>query len=76
MILGKGVRMKQDVKEEVEVVLSLLKTTMSRNNLVFGIMIDKTDPNKSQIAFLDRDSLRQGRQDGITVSLDEMNKQN
>lgn len=74
--MGKGVRMKQDVKEEVEVVLSLLKTTMSRNNLVFGIMIDKTDPNKSQIAFLDRDSLRQGRQDGITVSLDEMNKQN
>lgn len=68
--------MKQDVKEEVEVVLSLLKTTMSRNNLVFGIMVDKTDPNKSQIVFLDKDSLRQGRQDGITVSLDEMNKQN
>lgn len=66
--------MKQDVKEEVEVVLSLLKTTMSRNNLVFGIMVDKTNPNKSQIAFLDRDSLRQGRQDGIIVSLDEMNK--
>ena len=68
--------MKQDIKEEVEVVLSLLKTTMSRNNLVFGIMVDKTDPNKSQIVFLDKDSLRQGRQDGITVSLDEMNKQN
>ena len=66
--------MKQDVKEEVEVVLSLLKATMSRNNLVFGIMVDKTDPNKSQIAFLDKDSLMQCRQDGIMVSLDEMNK--
>jgi hypothetical protein len=66
--------MKQDIKEEVEVVLSLLKTTMSRNNLVFGIMVDKKDGNKSQIAFLDKDSLMQGRQDGILVSLDEMNK--
>lgn len=74
MIFGKGVNMKQDVKEEVEVVLSLLKTTMSRNNLVFVIMVDKKDGNKSQIAFLDKDSLMQGRQDGILVSLDEMNK--
>lgn len=74
MILGKGVGMKQDVKEEVEVVLSLLKTIMSRNNLVFGIMVDKKDGNKSQIAFLDKDSLMQGRQDGILVSLNEMNK--
>lgn len=34
--------MKQEAKEEMEVILSLLKTTMNRNNLVFGIMVDKT----------------------------------
>lgn len=66
--------MKQDVKEEIEVVLSLLKTTMSRNDLVFGIMVDKKDFNKSQIAFLDKEALMNGQQDGIIVSLDEMNK--
>ena len=66
--------MKQDVKEEIEVVLSLLKTTMSRNNLVFGIMVDKKDFNKSQIAFLDKEAFIHGKQDGVIVSLDEMNK--
>ncbi len=63
-----------DQKQEVEVVLPLLKTTMQRNNMVFGIMVDKEDYNKSQIAFLDRDKIRIGEKDGIMVSIDEMNR--
>lgn len=66
--------MNQDAKEEIEIVLSLLKTAMCRNNLVFAIAVDKKDFNKSQIAFISKDSLMKGKQDGIMISLDEMNK--
>lgn len=66
--------MDNGTKQSIDLVLSLLKTTMKECNLVFGIMVDKTDFNKSQIAFLDRESLKYGKQDGVMVSLDELNK--
>lgn len=65
--------MNDDTKQEIEVVLSLLKGVMTRNNLMFGIIVDKNDFNKSQIAFLDKNSYRLGKKDGIMISLDEMN---
>ena len=66
--------MTEEKKQSFLVGLSLLKTVMQEEELVFGIVVDKKDPNKSQLAALSKHELQKGKMDGTTVSLDELNK--
>lgn len=66
--------MKSEAKEELEVILSLLKTTMRRHNLLFGILVDRANFDNSSIAFIEKGSYSTNNKDGIVISLNEMNK--
>lgn len=66
--------MEDEVKQEINVVLDMLKTVMAANNVHFAILVDKKDGNKSSIAFLDKAALENGKTLGISVSIDEMNR--
>lgn len=66
--------MKEEAKQAINAALTLLKTTMKTYDVHFAMLIDKKDGNKSRIAFLDRSSLELGIKDGISVSIDEMNR--
>lgn len=62
-------------KNAIRVALSILQTTLTETNTAVGIMINKEDLNKSQLAFIDYDSFCNGNiNDGFAVSLNELNK--
>lgn len=67
--------MTEEKRQEIDFAIQTLKTILTECNLFIGIAVDKTDYNKSQIAFLDKEAYRQGKQDGLMVSLDELNKE-
>lgn len=66
--------MNEEQKQAVNLALSLLKTTLKECNLYVGIVVDKTDFNKSQIAFIDKEQYRLGNTRGMMVTLDELNR--
>ena len=67
--------MKECSKNTVRVALDILQSTLTETNTAVGILINKEDFNKSQLAFVDYDSFCNGNtKDGFTVSLDELNK--
>lgn len=65
--------MTEDTKQMIQLHLSALKQTMRKDGVIFGIMVDKKDFDKSRLCFLDKESLKQGNHDGITVSLQDLN---
>lgn len=68
--------MSQEAKDEINLMFNMLKTTISRNGAMFAILVDKKDPNQSRIAFVDKEEyFKNGKIDGIQISLDEMNKE-
>lgn len=69
-----GESMNEEQKQSVNLILSLLKTTLKECNLYMGVVIDKTDFNKSQIAFIDKSEYAKGNTSGLMVTLDELNK--
>lgn len=66
--------MTEEQKQSVDMALSLLKITLKEANLYVGIVVDKTDFNKSQIAFIDKTEYAKGNTSGLMVTLDELNK--
>lgn len=66
--------MKECQKQGVELVLNLLKTTLKECNLYMGLMIDKKNFNDSKIVFLDKDEFAKGKNVGLAITLDEINK--
>jgi aerobic-type carbon monoxide dehydrogenase small subunit (CoxS/CutS family) len=68
-------RIGKSTKSMIRIHLGLLADTLKETNTVVGIMINKQDFNKSQLAFVDYDSFQKGNcKDGFVVSLDELNK--
>ena len=66
--------MSEEQKQGINIAISLLKTTLQEMNLYIGVAVDKTDFNKSQIAFLDKTEYAKGNTSGLMVTLDELNK--
>jgi hypothetical protein len=67
--------MTDDVKEMLELQLSLLKKHMKENGLIFGIGVNKTDVNNSKLYFLDKEALlNRGVKEGISIKLTDLNE--
>ena len=67
--------MKKDQKDCITLYFSLLKEAMKEEGLIFGIVMDKKDPDASKLAFLDREAyLSKQKTDGITIDIKEMNR--
>lgn len=67
--------MEKSKKDCVSIYLTLLKEAMKEEGLIFGIAVDKKDPDASKLVFLDREAyLSKQKTDGITVDLRKLNK--
>lgn len=51
-----------------------LRELMRKNNLIFGIVVNKIDPDDSRLAVIKKDTYRNEKPDGIQISLPELNK--
>lgn len=61
-------------KQLIQMQVSVLKQTMKKEGLVFGILVNKEDNDKSSICFMDRDALVKGERTGIIIGLEELNR--
>lgn len=61
-------------KQLIQMQVSVLKQTMKKEGLVFGIIINKEDHDKSAICFMDRNALAMGERTGIVIGLEELNR--
>ncbi len=66
--------MTADQKETVQLHLSILKEAMKREGLIFGIAVDRKEPNNSLLCFIDKEQYFKGKHDGASTSLAELNK--
>lgn len=65
--------MTQEQEETVQLILRMLKTQLKQNNLYIGVLVDKKQPEKSKIAFLDKNSYKDSKKEVVAVELSELN---
>ena len=65
--------MTEEKKEALQLVLELLKTTLQETGTYIGVLVDKQNPNCSQIVLLDKEAYLKGENKGIKVDLSELN---
>lgn len=66
--------MDKETQEVISGCLEILKSTMRESGLIFGIVVNKVDPDDSRLAFVKKDTYRNEKPDGIWISLTELNK--
>lgn len=66
--------MDKEMREVISGLLEVLKSIMQENDLIFGIVVNKVDPDDSRLAFVKKDTYRNEKKDGIQISLTELNK--
>ena len=60
-------------KQYISLHLDILKKALKDDGLCFVFLIDKTDFNKSYLAIADVESIRNGKVDGMKISLEKLN---
>ena len=65
--------MTEETKEALQLVLELLKSTLQETGTYIGVLVDKQNPNCSQIVLLDKETYLKGENKGIKVDLSELN---
>ncbi|MBS4933600.1 MAG: hypothetical protein KH020_20325 [Clostridiales bacterium] len=65
--------MTEETKEALQLVLELLKTTLQETGTYIGVLVDKQNPNCSQIVLLDKHAYLSGQSKGFKVELAELN---
>lgn len=66
--------MTDDTKQYIQLHLSILKEAMKQEGLIFGIAVDNSELNNSKLCFIDKEQYFKGKHDGITVSLQDLNR--
>ena len=67
--------MTDETKQLIGLQLSVLKQTMKEDGVIFGFAVDKSDVNKSSLCFMDKEQyLKNGKNNGFSVSLTELNR--
>ena len=66
--------MDKETQEIISGCLEILKSTMRESGLIFGIVVNKVDPDDSRLAFVKKDTYRNEKPDGIQISLPELKK--
>lgn len=54
--------------------MGILKKVLKDEGLCFAFLIDKTDFDKSYLAVADMQSIRNGKVDGMKISLENLNE--
>lgn len=65
--------MTDEKKQYISLHLDLLKKALKDEGLCFAFLIDKTDFDKSSLVFADMQSIRNGKVDGMKISLEKLN---
>lgn len=66
--------MTDEQKQYISLHLDLLKKALKDEGLCFAFLIDKKDFDKSYLAIANVQSIRNGKNDGMKISLEELNK--
>lgn len=67
--------MGKEKKEVISALITLLKAEMQKENLMFGIVVDRSDVDNSKLAFMDKDRyLKTGLAEGVFISITDLNK--
>lgn len=66
--------MSEEQKQYISLHLDILKKALKDEGLCFAFLIDKTDFNKSYLAIVDAKSIKDGKFDGMRISLEELNR--
>lgn len=64
-------------KEQMQLIkghFEILKQTMKKEGLVFAIIVNKEDADKSSLAIMDRKTLSKGEHRGISIALEDLNR--
>ena len=65
--------MKDETKNFVQLNLQILKDSLKEAGVIVGAMIDKKNPEKAKLVFLDKNKYIHGEKDGFTVEFDSLN---
>ena len=65
--------MDKETQEIISGCLEILKSTMHKSGLIFGIVINKVNTDDSRLAFVKKDTYQNEKPDGIHISLTELN---
>lgn len=65
--------MQNDIKNFIQLNLEILKGSLKEAGVLMGAMVDKSDPEKTKLVFLDKEKYIQGQRDGFTVEFDTIN---
>jgi hypothetical protein len=67
--------MTDEAKNMLLATLSILKTQMHNDGLIFGFAIDTEDIDNSRLCFISKERyLADGGKDGVMIGLDELNR--
>lgn len=67
--------MTDEIKQLLQIQISILNQTMKNNGVILALSIDKEDGDYSKVLFVDKELyLTEGRISGIFVSLTDFNK--
>lgn len=65
--------MTDEQKQYISLHLDFLKKALKDEGLCFALLIDKTDFDKSRLAIADVQNIRNGKVDGMKISLEKLN---
>lgn len=66
--------MTTDQKELIQLQFQMLKQTMKKEGLIFGILVDKSNIDNSSIVIMERSAFIEGEQNGLSISLASLNR--
>lgn len=66
--------MTDEQKQYISLHLELLKKALKDEGLCFAFLIDEKDFDKSYLAIVDVQSIRNGKVDGMKISLEKLNE--
>jgi hypothetical protein len=67
--------MTDETKEMIGIYLSMMKTQMKKDGLIFGIVSGPENANDSRLCFLDKEEyMKNGEIDGFMINLSDLNK--
>ena len=65
----------EEVKKTILLYISMLKTQMEKDGIIFGIIVDRNDVNNSKLAFVDKEKyFMECLADGFFISISELNE--
>lgn len=67
--------MTDETKNFISLNLEILKGSLNEAGVIIGAMVNKENPEKTKLVFLDREKYLNGERDGFVVDFDKLNKQ-